>query len=421
MIKTYDNRTPHWSNDSEAKGKFLLFFIWPFGAWLYSLWTANTRSSYIIFFLFSILLCWHMAPMPGSEYDDFIGILDRFNSTNISSIELLTQIKNFFTLNPNAPKELYENIVIYLVKSFTDNYHIYFFICSIPVAFCQLKSLKRITSDIYFKAGNWIAILILAMFIFPRDIITVQNPRFTTGFWICLVSSIYCFSESRKKYYYLIPILLTPMIHSGMWLYLIIITIYVLIPHKVRLLEILVICSIPISFFDANLFHNLNLSFLPENLYRWSLLHFDPDNINNQAELRSGYWWVGYSFFIASKITYIYMIIKLINNKNDINNNQEAFNFYPFFLFNVFIVNLIQPIPVLGERYYWFIQIYTIYIWFKTFHLENKNIILALVITNLWGIIRRYGYILGGALSVNTDPDIFYTPLIYLIYKGFYI
>lgn len=420
MIRTYDNKHPFWHNEYDAKFKFLLFLIWPFAAWVYSLRTANTRSSYIIFFLFSLLLCWHMTAVPGSDYDDFKGILERFETTNDTFSELQFKIASYFSGADGAPKEIYEIIMIYIVKLFTDNYHFYFLLCAIPVAFCQLESLKRITSDIRYRAGTWIAIFILIMFIFPRDIITVQNPRFTTGFWICLVCSLYYFSESKKHIYYLLPIALTPMIHSGLWLYLILILVFTLIPKNIRLLEFLAICSIPISFFDSNLYHNLNLSFLPDTLYNWSLLHFNPDNITNQADLRAGYWWVGTSFAYAMKIVYIYMLIILIKNKQDVYNNEEASKFYPFYLYIVTIINFIKPIPVLGERYYWFLQIFTVYLWFKAFYPHRSKAIIMLMIASSWGLLSRYGYVVGGALSVTTELDMFFTPLPYLMGKGLF-
>ena len=112
------------------------------------------------------------------------------------------------------------------------------------------------------------------------------------------------------------------------------------------------------------------------------------------------------------------MLIMMIRNKNDINNNQEAKNFYPFLLFLLIITNIVQAIPVLGERYYWFVKIFTVFVWFKAFYPKHKKVILCLILVNSWAFLSRYGYVLGGALSTNTPIDIFYTPLPYLIGKG---
>lgn len=112
------------------------------------------------------------------------------------------------------------------------------------------------------------------------------------------------------------------------------------------------------------------------------------------------------------------MFIMMIKNKNAVNNNIESKNFYPFFLYILIITNLVQAIPVLGERYYWFIKIYTMYVWFKAFYPNHKKVVLSLILVNSWAFLERYGYVLEGTLSTHTSVDIFFTPLPYLIGKG---
>ncbi len=423
MIQTYYAKNP-WNRNRGYKdlgSLLIMFFIWPFGAWLYALYNANKKSSYVIFFLFSLLLCWHMSPTGYTDfYDDFIGILERFQERVFTNLDISHQIHQYFSMDDNAPKELYENIMIWFVKGFTNNYHFYFLLCAIPVAYCQLKSLKRITQDVRYLPHTFMAIAIMVMFIFPRDIITVQNPRFATGFWICILCTLNYMCSQKKNILHLLPVLLTPMIHSGMWLYVIIVVIYLFIPKRIRILEIAALCTIPFCFLDVEIIKGIDLSILPEFLYKWSLNHFDNTSNVIEVDARAGFWWVGTAFSIAVKIMYIYMVIMMVKNNDKISGNSESKNFYPFFLFLFIIVNLIQAIPVLGERYYWFIKIFTIFVWFKAFYPTHKNVIICLILANSWGFLQRYGYVLGGALSVNTPTDIFYTPLLYLIGKGLF-
>lgn len=424
MVQTYFDKDS-WNKNrgyKELGSLLILFFIWPFGAWMYSLYNANKKSSYVIFFMFSLLLCWHMAPTGFTDYyDDFLGILQRFEESRFTNIEIKQQIELYLSMDDNAPKEIYENILIWFTKSFTDNYHFYFLLCAIPVAFCQLKSMKRITQDIRYNPHTFMAIAIIVMFIFPRDIITVQNPRFATGFWICILCTLNYVCNQKKNILYLLPVLLTPMIHSGMWLYVIIVGIFLFIPKNIRILEIAALCTIPFCFLDAEIIKNVDLSlYLPENLYRWSLNHFDNTSNVIKVDTRAGFWWVGASFALATKLMYIYMLIMMVKNKQEVNNNIESNKFYPFLLFLLTIVNLIQAIPVLGERYYWFIKIFTIFVWFKAFYPMHKKVIVCLILANSWGFLQRYGYVLGGALSVNTPTDIFYAPLPYLMGEGLF-
>lgn len=42
------------------------------------------------------------------------------------------------------------------------------------------------------------------------------------------------------------------------------------------------------------------------------------------------------------------------------------------------------------------------------------------MVASTWFFFTRYGYVIGGALSVNTPTDIFIMPLPYLIGEGLF-
>lgn len=378
----------------------------------------------MIFFLFSLLICWHMAPVSLSNmYDDFLGIFQRFQSTTITTDEMIKQVQAYFSFGREAPKEIYEIIVIWFIKQFTNNYHFYFLVCAIPVAYFQLKSLKLITDDNKFQVGTWIGLIVLIMFIFPRDIFTVQNPRFTTGFWLCMACTLYYFCGSDKNQLTLLPILLAPLIHSALWLYVIVIIVYLLIPKNLTMLQWCAICTLPFMFITTEFFHQIDLSqFLPPSLYKWSTYHnTDAAYANLAGAGRLGFWWVGASFSLAQKIMYAIMAILIIKKfKSGKEIDETGQRFYPFFLFFLFVSNMIHSVPALGERFFCFTRIFTIFLWFKAIYPNSPKILFFLFGVCSWNMLTRYGYFLGGALSVNTHPDLFYMPLPYLIGKGLF-
>lgn len=424
MEKTFSIKYP-WrfaQKDRNTIVKFILYVIWPFGAWLACLKSANTKTSYIIFFLFSLLLCWHMAPNSISLYDDFLGILERYNNTNISTDQLLTQIRDYFLMNDNAPKELYEIVMIWFVKLFTNNYHFYFLVCAIPVTYFQLKTLQFITLDKKYIATYWYAMAMMFLLIFPRDIITVQNPRFATGLWLGIYFCIKRWSSGSSNILTILPVVLCPLIHSGLWPFTIVVILFEFISNvNVRILEIAALISIPLSFINTDIFVGFDFShYVPSNFVGWVDLYNSEDAYADlHGDTRAGYWWVSWIFQMIKQITYAAMVIYLIKH-NKSNTNFESKRFYPFFLYILFIINIVQSIPEIGTRYYWFLQIFTAFMWFKAVY-PNKSIYVKTLLIGLsMPFFYRYGYVMGGALAVNTPIDIFCTPLPYLMGKGLF-
>lgn len=404
---------------SSKLGKYLLYLLWPFGAWLYSLREPRSKSSHVIFYLFSLLLLWHMAPVGLSDgYHDFLGILEIFETSTFTWSEIKEEIIKFFSFADDAPKEIYEHLLIWFVKLFTDNYHFYFLVAAIPVAFFQVRSLRRITSDSQFTPG-FLGVIALIMMIIPRDMIAVQNPRFTTGFWLAVYCSLYCFSENKKRIRYLLPLLLLPALHGGMWPCLVMLLVYLIIPKNTSVLKIFAIITIPFVFIDPEIVSYFDLSILPDS-FQWIERYFSEESYARFIlhEGRSGFWWVTAFFNYGLRITFLYMAIVLMRNEKSVCDNQESRNFYPFFLFSFAFINLMQFFPEAGNRYYGMWKIFVFYAWYKTFHFSRPGVYWALLFFSSWYILNRYGYIMGGALSVNMPPDIFITPLPYLIGKG---
>ena len=410
-----------WKDSNQNLGYNLLFFVlWPFVAWLIALRNANKKSSFIIFFLFDLLLLWHMAPTDyGNGYHDFIGIMERFQYTTFTLQELLYRINDFFSFSDDAPKEIYEDILIWLVKTFiANNYHFYFLLAAIPVAYCQLNILQRVVSDSR-SIMSLSLLIVLILLIIPRDIIAVQNPRFTTGFWVCAMSSIAYFYD-KNKIIYIFLILLSPVFHSGMWPFVGIFFVGQILNKCERPLEIAAYASIPLLFFDANLFSDLDYSFLPAGLSKWVDGYMSEETYKLRVLHvgRAGFWWVNAFFVNGQKLVYIYMTIKLIKERKYIKTSKETARFYPFYLLIFAFVNSIQFVPELGNRYYGFLRVFCVFLWFKTFYPNYNKVIYVLFAFSTWYIVSRYGYILGGALSINTPIDIFITPLPFLMGKG---
>lgn len=181
---------------SNLWAKLMLFLISPFISFVISLIDPRSKSSYLIFFLFGLIFCWHLNPTHLDRYEDLFGIIDYFEYNNFSTDEILNQIRYYFTFSEYSQKEIYQNIMIWFTKLFSNNYHCFFFLVSIPWLFFFLSSLHKITDNKKFN-HSIICYIILFLFVFPRDIISVQNPRYTTAVWVSIFATINYFYKEE--------------------------------------------------------------------------------------------------------------------------------------------------------------------------------------------------------------------------------
>jgi hypothetical protein len=403
--------------------KYIFFVLWPFGAWLYALKSANTKSSLIIFFLFSCLICWHFAPTGYNDrFVDFLWFYKGFELSHYTISDIAHTVWDYVRFSSQAPKELYIVVSCWFVKLFTNNYHFYFLLCAVPVTLAQLGVVKRIVLDK--KYTNCIAgVLLLTLLVFQRDIFAVQNPRFCTGFWICVLFSIKYYTEGRR-WQNILPILFAPLIHSAMWVYLILFLCGLCVEKQVKALRIIALCSIPFVFLDLHLFNCIDASLMPGNLQKWVATYTSDESYQKYVlhAGRAGFWWVRATFDFATEMMFIIMTLMLIKKQKYVMESEEGRQLYSFYLFLFAAVNMVQFVPVLGARFGWFVRVFCLYVWYKSLYgIGNYKWVLYLLLgASSWEMLIRYGYLLGGTLSVTTPVDLFFTPLPYLLGKGLF-
>lgn len=402
-------------DSQEYKIKLLLFIINPFLAFCVSLLNAASKSSYLIYTLFGIVFCWHMNPT-GNGTDDLLGIMERVISTNITTDEMWNQIVAFITFSKDAPKEIYENILIWFTKRFSDNPHLFFAIASIPYLYFMLKSLRQITNDPKFTTSIF-CLIVLVLFVLPRDIITVQNPRFTTGTWMAVYGTIRFFSSERYQLRYLLLILLTPCVHSGFWFYVIIFAVGLFVMRYRKLSLWLLYLSVPFSYLSYDLLSSINFTALPlpNTLALWMERYMSEEKFNTHVMHvgSSGFFWISQAFSMFRNTMYLFIPYYIWKYRNEIDERTDIKNLFNFFLYFYAVVNFVQFIPVLGERFYWIVRILGIFMWFKVVFPRHQKILLIILLSCSWEIFKRYFYT--GALCRCVPLEIFYFPLPVLI------
>lgn len=404
--------------------KLLLFVISPFISFLYSLKNPASRSSYIIYFLFGVIFCWHMDSRNPGHYDDYIGIMERFiNDSAYSFSELCEIFIKSITLADDAPKDFFEVFLTSVTKWISDNYHLFFAFASIFYLTFMLSSLKIITNDKKFRAGLW-GLVIMGLFVLPRDIVTVQNPRYTCGLWFNVMNTLnFYLIDTRKRWLFAILVVFSPLFHSGMWPY-VFFFFFCMVMSKIikaeRIYALLFYISIPFSFLSYDVLSQFNFQALGLPSYIQASLdtYFSDESYARFIENagRAGFWWVRAIFDWLTIAAYSLIPVYLMKYCDEIKDDKRMTHFFNHFLLFAAIVNFVQAIPEFGNRYYHFFRIFVIFMWFKIVFPRHNNLLKFVIFAVSFITINRY--FLGGAVSVCVPPGIWWKPLPWLIFDG---
>lgn len=374
--------------------KLVLFVIWPFAAFLGSLLRPTSKSSFVIYFLFGILFCWHMDPAGLTEYDDYMGIRDEFLAYKYSMADFLEKFVGYITLQ-GKERDLYSVFLNAFTRIFSSNFHLYFAIASIPYLIFSLASVRKLTESEEFPRCGIYALLIILLFVIPRDIVTVQNPRYTTAVWISMWGFLNYFDRSKSNWkWYAIPIILSVVLHTGLLPMVLVFLMAMIVPLPVKKIELIFFVSIPFSFFSYELFASINYSFLPSFLSHWIQSYLSDEMyaklILNKG--RSGFFWVTQLFSYISYLAYFLIPIMMMKYKEQILENSEIGKLYPFYILLFSITNFIRMLPTIGVRYFLTIQIMSVYMFFKVFYPMKKNYFWVLLFAWSFPIFLRWFY-----------------------------
>ena len=410
------------ASKEELGEKLALFIFCPFLSFLYSLRDAASRSSYVIYFLFGVAICWSMDVnfSPDAHYDDLQGIMERFRNFHMSGEDLRYQISEYFSFSGHAEKELYGIAMMWFTKLFTQNPHAYFALSAVVYLIFFLNCLKRITRAPHFD-NSFYCLIILLLFVVPRDIITVQNPRYSTAMWMAIMGTFNYYLATKHRMWNVLWIAAAPLCHSGMWAYAVIFIagqmLIKLLNHKV--IWAFYIISIPFVFFSYDVISMVDIQSLPlpSNFQRWVSWYFNEDSFNKEIKGTgaSGFAWVGQTFAILSKIMYVGIPFILKKYSAEISGNKLLWQFLWFFIFYAAVVNFMQAIPVLGYRSYFVTRILSMYFWIIMVYPRNNKYLLYLLAANSWEIFYRYFY--KGAVNSSVPKIFFIEPLPVVIYN----
>lgn len=393
--------------------KVLLFLISPFFAFLYSLKSIKTKSSYFVFFLTSVFFGMAFSVPSGRGWAGvgFDGQVFREqfeNYKNISNWEFTEKFIGFLAFD-EGKKDYYFDTVAFYISRFTDNYHVMFMVFAIVFAYFSLKTFKFLTIEEKFNSS--IVSYILVYFFMHNQIFNINGMRFWTAAWIAVYCIFQIYRNGNKKYFILA--LLTPYFHGSYWVFLGVLAISQLFKRFERTWVVLFF----ISFFASTLaveFIQYFQSYLPSFLSGFASAYTTEEALQSTW---SGFGWINIVFKYAVTLYLSILILLFIKHSDEINKNQKTKELYLFLLVWVSIFNFLMFIPSLGSRFMQLAYPVIAYIWLVNFKdIKYKYVIFFLPVVFIWKIqesVIQYSMVL--------SYDFYFSSPIYLMYKYLFV
>lgn len=383
-----------WSIETrkDLLGKLILFPLSPLLATIYSFKRANTKSSYTIFFLTSILFgLAFIAELPGlsESYIDSQSYRRRFEEyLTTTDNEFLYKLDLYLTFDSNI-KDFYFDTIAFYVSRVSDNYHIMFMVFAIVFSYFSLRSFRFLTSETAFDSS--VISYILAYFFLYNQIFNINGVRFWTAAWIAVYCIFNIIKKDNKKYYFLMFI--TPFVHGSYWVLIFVFVIANVSKRFNRFWIFMFLLSIIFSNFSLILVQVLTgtfESYLPKFLIRLTEVYTSQEVLTEKSEW-SGYGWIYVSFDYLKQAYLTGIFFILFIQRKTILNNIASRQLFLFLVVYLTCFNFLLAIPSLGARFLVLAFPMIAYIWLVCF--KEKKLyewyIFLLPVAFFWDIITK--------------------------------
>ncbi|MFA5619174.1 MAG: EpsG family protein [Weeksellaceae bacterium] len=398
-------------NNQDKALKIILFFISPFIAALYSVRNMNTKSSYLVFFLFAVFF--GMAFTVSNDRSEYAGDGAHYRATfedyysYISDIEYYDGLREFLTFD-EGKKDYYFDTLSFYISEYTSNYHWMFMVAAMVFAFFALKSLRFLTSERNFDF-SYSSLLLVYLFM-VNGIFNINGLRFWTAAWVGVYCIFQIFRNNDKRYFLLL--LFTPFIHGSFWFLIALIVIIYFFKRYNKTWITLFFISFFVGNIAVEVLQDIS-AYLPTFIQRLIASYTSEENLDRFSR-GSGFIWVRRLMGFSVRLYLFLMIYFFIQHANKIKSTPATRNLYLFLIPYMTIINLTLSIPSFGNRYMPLAYPVIAYIWLVHFKDVKYKVFLQHLPLVFWFSI--YHNILTKYPSV-TDLSFYITNPFSLIYK----
>jgi hypothetical protein len=339
--------------------KLFLFLLFPVIPVLWSIADMRRRSSYIILFLYALLIGFCFTLNESTDYDS-LRYVEEFENIETT---FYIDFARWITLSSNV-RDFYLNTLSFVVSFFTSNYHYLFLSAAFIFSLLCLSTLKYLTNDEKYNA-NMISFFILLLFFISNSIININAFRFWTAAWYVVWCSFNLILKERK--YFWVLLLLSPFFHSSMFVYFCVMLLYRLTRKAGNFWEVLSVLSVFVSSFSVLIFQSIE-SYLPEALQSTIGYYTDKDYVALRST-GSGWYWVEVFFKEVIKVYFVVALLVINRNSKRVPLSISQRHLLTFTFCILTFSNFTSSIPSLGDRF-----IHIVYPFVCFFLLKYSNI-----------------------------------------------
>lgn len=397
-------------NQTDKAIKVILFLISPFISFLYSLRRMNTRSSYVMFFLFAVFFGMAFTVDNYRAEGTFDGVSYRIHFEEYvfkSSWDYFDGLEGFLKFD-EGKKDYYYDTVAYFVSRVTDNYHVMFMVFAMIFAYFMLKSLRFLTSEEKFNYS--IAALILAYLFTTNQIFNINGVRMWTAAWVGVYALFQIFRNGNKRYFLLL--LTTPFFHGSFWIFIAVTIMGYFLMRFDKVWVVLFFVSFFVGSIALEILQDASDQ-LPTFMQRMISSYTDPDYVKLRSGPGTGFWWVGRLSATAVRLYMNIMVYLFIKNSQMIKANPKTRILFMFLLVYMTFVNFTMPVPSLGGRYMTLAYPMIAYIWLVNFKdVKYQKYLYAMPFVFMFSV-----YAMIGRYLTVLDISFFFSSPFVLIYK----
>lgn len=321
--------------------KLFLLIIIPIIPVIWSLRDLKHKSSFVILFLYGILIgyCFTLNEATGFDSLRYVKVFDNIQST--FPMDFAAWISGESDIH-----DFYLHFLSYIVSSFSSNYHFLFMAAAVIFALFSLSTLKFVVYQKEYTPGI-VCLCVVFLFLVTNSIININGFRFWTAAWYVVWCTFNILLNGQKRYFLLM--LLSPFFHSSMFVFIAIFLLYVFTRKRMKMWKALSIVSIFISSFSILIFQNVG-EYLPYALQSTINFYTDLEYVA-ERDAGTGWTWVENLFNVISMLYLVYILI-MVGKKDyqkQLSNNQKQL--YVFALCLLAFANFTSSIPSLGGRY----------------------------------------------------------------------